>query len=102
MVNRLWLHHFGEGIVSTPENFGRTGAPPTHPELLDWLATEFVARGWSLKAMHRLIVTSAAYRQSCRDDPGARAGAKRSIRTTACCGGSGCGGWRPRRCATRC
>ena len=69
LVNRLWLHHFGEGIVATPDNFGRKGAPPSHPELLDWLATEFVARGWSIKAMHRLIMTSAAYRQSSRDDP---------------------------------
>jgi hypothetical protein len=64
MVNRLWLHHFGEGIVATPENFGRKGAAPSHPELLDWLATEFVAKGWSVKAMHKLIMTSSAYRQS--------------------------------------
>jgi hypothetical protein len=64
MVNRLWLHHFGEGIVATPDNFGRMGARPSHPELLDWLATEFVARGWSIKAMHRLILTSSAYRQA--------------------------------------
>ncbi len=64
MVNRLWLHHFGEGIVTTPDNFGAKGARPSHPELLDWLATEFVARGWSIKAMHRLILTSSAYRQT--------------------------------------
>jgi uncharacterized protein DUF1553/uncharacterized protein DUF1549/cytochrome c len=64
MVNRLWLYHFGEGIVSTPDNFGRIGSPPSHPELLDWLATEFVARGWSIKAMHKLMVTSSAYRQA--------------------------------------
>jgi hypothetical protein len=64
LVNRLWLHHFGEGIVATPDNFGTTGAPPTHPELLDWLADEFVRQGWSVKAMHRLILTSATYRQS--------------------------------------
>jgi hypothetical protein len=63
MVNRLWQHHFGRGIVATPGDFGAQGEPPTHPELLDWLAREFVARGWSLKAMHRLMVTSAAYRQ---------------------------------------
>jgi hypothetical protein len=62
MVNRLWHHHFGRGIVSTPSNFGRLGQLPSHPELLDWLATEFVARKWSIKAMHRLIMTSAAYR----------------------------------------
>jgi Protein of unknown function (DUF1553)/Protein of unknown function (DUF1549)/Planctomycete cytochrome C len=64
MVNRIWLLHFGEGIVSTPDNFGKAGAAPSHPALLDWLATEFVARGWSVKAMHRLILASAAYRQA--------------------------------------
>jgi hypothetical protein len=64
LVNRLWLLHFGEGIVATPDNFGNKGARPSHPELLDWLATEFLARGWSIKAMHRLILTSSAYRQS--------------------------------------
>ena len=69
MVNRIWLNHFGRGIVVTPSNFGLTGAEPTHPELLDWLATEFVRDGWSIKAMHRLIMTSAAYRQSSLVDP---------------------------------
>lgn len=63
-VNRLWKHHFGTGIVKTLGNFGRAGTPPTHPELLDWLAREFVRQGWSFKAMHRLMMTSAAYRQS--------------------------------------
>ncbi len=63
-VNRLWKHHFGAGIVKTLGNFGKAGAPPTHPELLDWLAREFVARGWSFKAMHRLMMTSVTYRQS--------------------------------------
>jgi mono/diheme cytochrome c family protein len=63
-VNRLWKHHFGSGIVKTLGNFGKTGTPPTHPELLDWLAQEFVHKGWSLKAMHRLMMTSATYRQS--------------------------------------
>ena len=66
MVNRIWLSHFGRGIVSTPSNFGLTGAAPSHPELLDWLATEFVREGWSIKAMHRLIMTSSAYRQTSR------------------------------------
>ena len=66
MVNRLWQGHFGRGIVSTPGDFGTQGASPSHPELLDWLATELVARGWSLKAIHRLMVTSATYRQSSR------------------------------------
>jgi mono/diheme cytochrome c family protein len=64
MVNRIWKHHFGAGIVKTVGNFGKAGAPPTHPELLDWLATEFVRRGWSIKSMHRLMITSSTYRQS--------------------------------------
>ncbi|MGE3308721.1 MAG: DUF1549 and DUF1553 domain-containing protein [Limisphaerales bacterium] len=64
MVNRIWQHHFGRGLVATPSDFGIRGSRPTHPELLDWLATEFVAQGWSLKAMHQLILNSATYRQS--------------------------------------
>ncbi|MFN8705808.1 MAG: PSD1 and planctomycete cytochrome C domain-containing protein [Planctomyces sp.] len=63
-ANRVWLHHFGEGIVSTPEDFGTLGSPPSHPELLDWLAREFVESGWSIKKLHRLIMTSAVYQQS--------------------------------------
>lgn len=63
-VNRLWQAYFGRGLVETDDDFGTQGAPPSHPGLLDWLATEFIARGWSLKAMHRLILTSATYRQS--------------------------------------
>lgn len=70
-VNRLWQHHFGRGIVATPSDFGTMGEEPSHPELLDWLATELVAQRWSLKAMHRLMVTSATYRQSSRVDPAA-------------------------------
>jgi hypothetical protein len=62
-VNRIWKHHFGAGIVTTLGNFGKAGALPTHPELLDWLALEFVRRGWSMKAMHRLMMNSATYRQ---------------------------------------
>ncbi len=62
-VNRLWKHHFGTGIVKTLGNFGKTGMPPTHPELLDWLALEFVRQGWSLKSVHRLMMTSTTYRQ---------------------------------------
>ena len=65
-VNRMWQHHFGLGLVKTSENFGMKGERPSHPELLDWLATEFIRRDWNLKAMHRLIVTSATYRQSSR------------------------------------
>jgi hypothetical protein len=64
MVNRIWQHHFGRGIVATPENFGHSGMPPTHPELLDWLAVDFMAHGWSVKRLHRLIMASTAYRQS--------------------------------------
>ena len=66
MVNRLWQHHFGRGIVATPSNFGKNGSPPTHPELLDWLANRFVEEKWSIKAMHRLVVTSSTYRQASR------------------------------------
>ena len=64
MVNRIWQHHFGRGLVPTPSDFGTHGQPPTQPGLLDWLAGEFIARGWSVKAMHKLILTSATYRQS--------------------------------------
>jgi mono/diheme cytochrome c family protein len=73
MVNRIWQHHFGRGIVRSASDFGYRGTPPTHPELLDWLAAEFVDRGWKLKAMHKLIVTSNAYRMSSRPDPAALA-----------------------------
>jgi hypothetical protein len=68
VVNRLWQRHFGVGIVSTPNDFGNQGEPPTHPELLDWLAVELVENGWSLKHIHRLLVTSATYRQTSRVD----------------------------------
>ena len=64
IVNRVWQHHFGRGLVATPSEFGTRGARPSHPELLDWLASEFVAEGWSLKKLHRLLVTSDAYRQA--------------------------------------
>jgi hypothetical protein len=64
MVNRIWKHHFGTGLVKTLANFGTTGDRPTHPELLDWLAIEFVRQGWSIKAMHRLMMTSTTYRQA--------------------------------------
>jgi len=66
LVNRFWMHHFGRGIVATPGDFGLAGERPTHPELLDWLAARFMRDGWRLKALHRLIVTSTAYRQSSR------------------------------------
>jgi Protein of unknown function (DUF1553)/Protein of unknown function (DUF1549)/Planctomycete cytochrome C len=64
IVNRIWEHYFGIGLVPTEDNFGLSGEPPSDPELLDWLASEFIAQGWSLKALHRLIVGSATYRQS--------------------------------------
>jgi hypothetical protein len=66
MVNRIWQGHFGRGIVSTTNDFGRQGQPPTHPELLDWMAAEFVAQGWSIKSMHRLILLSNTYQMSSR------------------------------------
>jgi Protein of unknown function (DUF1553)/Protein of unknown function (DUF1549)/Planctomycete cytochrome C len=69
MVNRIWQHHFGIGIVGTPSDFGRNGDHATHPELLDWLAIKFVEDGWSLKKMHRLMLTSSAYRQSTQVSP---------------------------------
>ncbi len=69
IVNRLWQHHFGVGIVPTGNDFGVAGDPATHPELLDWLACELSSSGWSLKHLHRLMVTSAVYRQSSRVDP---------------------------------
>jgi mono/diheme cytochrome c family protein len=68
MVNRLWQQHFGRGIVRTPNDYGMQGARPTHPELLDWLASEFADKGWSIKAMHKLILTSNAYRMASRTD----------------------------------
>jgi hypothetical protein len=68
MMNRIWQHHFGRGIVGTPGDFGFNGERPSHPELLDWLASAFQERRWSIKEMHRLIMTSRTYRQSCRHD----------------------------------
>ncbi len=68
MVNRLWKHHFGYGLVRTADNFGRTGDRPTHPELLDYLASRFVESGWSVKALHRMILLSNAYQMSSRVD----------------------------------
>jgi len=67
MVNRIWQHHFGEGIVRSTSNFGITGEPPSHPELLDWLAVDFMGHGWSIKQMHRLMMTSDAYQRSSDD-----------------------------------
>jgi hypothetical protein len=72
MVNRVWQHHFGTGLVPTPNDFGSTGLPPSHPELLDWLAAEFMDSGWSVKHLHRLILSSAAWQRSSENTgPGA-------------------------------
>ncbi len=71
MVNRVWTHHFGAGIVASVDNFGMTGDTPSHPELLDHLASFFVRSGWSIKSLHRKMVLSSAYRMSSRGDPGA-------------------------------
>ena len=76
-VNRIWQHHFGAGIVATPENFGRLGARPTHPKLLDWLAVNFLKNGWKMKRLHRMIMTSTVYRQSSRQTEPAQAAASR-------------------------
>jgi mono/diheme cytochrome c family protein len=69
IVNRLWQHHFGAGLVNTPNDFGKSGSAPTHPVLLDWLASELIRSGWKLKPLHRLMMTSAAYQQRCMADP---------------------------------
>ena len=74
LVNRVWMHHFGKGLVATPGDFGRLGQAPSHPELLDWLADRFRRDGWSLKKLHRLLMTSATYRQAAT-----RAGNKDSV-----------------------
>lgn len=68
MANRIWHHHFGRGIVPTPNDFGRLGEKPTHPKMLDWLAVQFVKKGWSMKKFHRLLLKSATYRMSSKDD----------------------------------
>ena len=69
LVNRFWMHHFGKGLVATPSDFGTLGERPTHPELLDWLAYDFMANGWKLKRFHKQIMTSTVYRQSLRKIP---------------------------------
>ena len=105
-VNRLWMHHFGRGIVPTPDNFGASGLPPSHPELLDWLAREFIASGWDVKHVQRLIVKSAAYRQASTarriaSGPRPREHAPKSIRRTFCCGRCRSSGTNRRSSATR-
>jgi hypothetical protein len=73
LVNRFWMHHFGKAIVATPDDFGKLGTAPTHPELLDWLADNFVNNGWSLKEFHRLVMTSSVYRQQSLRHPAGNA-----------------------------
>jgi hypothetical protein len=73
MVNRIWQHHFGEGLVRTVDNFGRTGERPSHPDLLDYLAGQFMSKGWSMKAMHRMLLLSAAYQMDSAASPTAEA-----------------------------
>ena len=101
-VNRLWQHHFGRGIVGTPSDFGIQGDVPTHPELLDWLAVEFMARGWSPKAMHRLMVTSAAYHQASTPIAHEKDSCSRSAEPEGCCGELGGAGSKARCFATPC
>jgi hypothetical protein len=69
LVNRVWMHHFGEGFVTTPDDFGNQSEPPSHPELLDYLAAKFMADGWSIKKLHRTIMLSSTYQQSSEDNP---------------------------------
>ncbi len=69
LVNRVWAHHFGHGLVATPSDFGLRAKPPTHPQLLDWLAAQFIADGWSIKKLHRQIMLSATYQQAANDRP---------------------------------
>ncbi|MCA9135045.1 MAG: DUF1553 domain-containing protein, partial [Planctomycetales bacterium] len=69
IVNRIWQFHFGRGLVATPSDFGVAGMPPTHPDLLDWLANQLMQNNWSLKHIHRLILMSSTYRQSSRPSP---------------------------------
>src|SRR5262249_46976169 len=69
IVNRVWMHHFGKGLVTTPSDFGARGSPPSHPELLDFLAATFMEEGWSLKKLHRRILLSSAWQQSSDDRP---------------------------------
>ncbi len=84
IVNRVWQYHFGQGLVDSPNDFGRMGAQPTHPELLEWLAGWFIEHGHSLKELHRLLLKSAVYRQASADNADVCHGSMRAIAT---CGG---------------
>ena len=98
IVNRVWHHLFGQGIVTTVDNFGVTGDTPSHPELLDYLARRFVRDGWSVKSLVRTLVLSRTYRLGSE----LRRLTGISILQTVCCGGMRPGGWMPRRCAMPC
>ncbi len=80
-VNRVWMHHFGQPLAESPSDFGNRCPPPTHPDLLDWLASEFVASGWDVKALHRLILLSAAYQQSSLQASGGRQPSEKDARS---------------------
>ena len=69
IVNRIWLHHFGEGLVKTPDDFGTRSEPPTHPELLDYMTSWFIDQGWSMKKLHRLMMLSSVYQQASEENP---------------------------------
>ncbi|MEY3547796.1 MAG: hypothetical protein RLZZ552_163, partial [Verrucomicrobiota bacterium] len=88
LVNRLWAHHFGAGIVSSPDDFGNMSEPPTHPELLDWMANAFVEGGWSIKKMHKRILLSATYRQSANPNSNELIVRKSSVDPTKIDGGN--------------
>ena len=85
-INHMWLRHFGKPLVPTVFNFGRSGKKPSHPELLDWLAVEFMDRNWDMKAIHRLMVTSSTYKLQSRAGPPTRP-KLRPIPITSTCGG---------------
>ena len=101
IVNRLWQHHMGRGIVATPSDFGAQGERPTHPELLDYLAGELIANGWRLKPIHKLIMTSAVYMQSTALGRGAGGGGSREHAVLAAAGDAAGGRGDPRLDARR-
>ena len=98
MINRIWMHHFGEGFVRTPDDMGVQSEPPSHPELLDYLAARFMDDGWSMKQMHKLIMLSSAYQQSSDTN----ASTPRRTPTTACSGAPTSAGSTSKPSATPC